>query len=595
MTRPAGDVPPRPWAAVLTTALLVAAVLLVFFPALQADFVNLDDDRTVLAPREHSGFAPAQLLWMATSFETGHWHPLTWFSFAVDRALWGDGPFGFHLGNVLLHALAAALWLAVARQVLTEALRRRAQRTGTAAPPAATMELAALFAAVLFALHPLRVESVAWISERRDVLSGALFLGALLAWLSLRRLPEGAPGEGRRFALFVVLLVLSLLSKAWGAALPVVLVALELWPFEREVLRPAAQTLRRRLLAALGTCLPLSFAALVVAAGAQQASGATRAWEQHGLLERLVQSAYGLVFYPLRTLWPTGLSPLYPLEERLDPTEARFVFAALAVVAACAAAAVQWRRRPWWSAALLAYIAIVAPVLGLLQSGPQLVADRYSYLSMLPFALLAGGGALALARVAERRVRRRGQAVSAAVLVVLLVAVAWPLGLASHARCAVWRSSETLWTSALEVIPDSYFARHGLGRALLESGRDAEAVLHFEHALRHQPSDREGRATIRQSLGAALGNLGRLDEAREHWLEVLRLDPGHLHVLQDLAVAAALQQRFDEAREWTGRVLQAAAGAPPDAATEALVQRARALRDSLPPPGGDPDPGGADG
>ena len=585
----------------LAVAGLVLAVWGAFRPALAADFVNLDDDVTVLGVGDRLGFAPEQLRWMATSFRAGHWHPLTWASYALDRVLWGDGPFGFHLTNVVLHALGAALFLFVAREILRAAeLRREAKRQREAAEGGALgpgrLRLAALVAAVAFALHPLRVESVAWVSERRDVLSGAWFLAALLAWLLGRRAPAGSRRARWLFAAFVAALVASLLSKAWAAALPVVLVALESWPGAARPLREDAPR-RRWLLASLAVSVPLSLATLAIAAAAQQDWGATRDWAGHGLVERLAQSAYGLAFYPLKTLWPAQLSALYPLGPGLDPLAPRFLVPALAIVAVAGLAWTQRRSRPWWGVALLAYAAIVAPVLGLLQSGPQLVADRYSYLATLPFALLAGGGALALARVADRREPRRGGALLAA----LVAALALPLGAATHARCGAWHDSVALWSAAVEVEPDSYFVRYDLGKALMDAGRDAEAVPQLEQALAREPGDVAGRVAIRQALGAALGNLGRLGEAEAHWRAALALDPDSVPVLADLAVAARLAGDATGAGAWAARALAAAdravaAGRAPDPGTEAAVLRARAvLEASGPGPDGGAGGKGADG
>ncbi|MFO1010497.1 MAG: hypothetical protein U1F29_10585 [Planctomycetota bacterium] len=408
-----------PWA---SAAFLVALVLLAFAPALGAGFVDWDDDRNFVENLHFRGFSSANLAWMSTSAHLGHYQPLAWLTLAADHALHGVEPAGYHATNVLFHAAVAVAVLAFARRVFDLTLPEAAE---------SRRALLAFAAAAFFALHPLRVESVAWVTERRDVVSGLFFVLALDAWLRFRV-------EGRGRALAFAWTALSLLAKAWGVVLPALFFVLDaLVSRER-----APLAWRERVVAALPAWgLALAFAGVTLWA---QASGteARATLAEHGLVARAIQSAYALAFYPWKTLLPLELSPLYSL-----PAPGGLVAARYLVPAACgvAGAIVLWtlrRRAPRIALAGLAFAVVIAPVSGLLQAGPQLVADRYAYLATLPFALLLAS-ALAAPRVPL--------AVSAA-LVALVAAVLVPT---TRAQCSVWRDSASLWARVLAVEPEN--------------------------------------------------------------------------------------------------------------------------------------------
>ncbi len=525
----------------LALALLLLACFAAFQPALDAGLVDFDDaDMLAALHALHAqpGGPAGRIAWAFTTFDFGHWQPLSWLSLAADEALWGPGPAGHHRTNLLLHALNAALVLGLARTLLRRALPALAPGVLTAG---------ALLAALAFAVHPLRVESVAWIAERRDVLCGAFWLTAVWRYLVVLRVD----------VLVVAATTLSLLCKAWGLSLPLVFVAIDLGLARRSGLA----ALLRGKLAVIVPCL----AAAALAGWAQHAAGVSRAWEQHGLAQRAAQAAYGLVFYVWKTLVPTGLSPLHPLRAPLDPLEGRFVLAGAVVLAAAAAAWSARRRAPALVAALACYALVLAPVLGFTQAGPQLVAERYSYLACLPFALLAAGG---LARVARERPLVPLLAAG------LLAAAAVP---ATRAQTRVWRDPVALWTSAVAVHPDHYFARFQLGRALFLQARDAEALAQLQVALADLPPDRAGRVAIMQTAAAVLGNLDRLDEAFALWDEVLRLDPDNLLVRIDAGLAHALRRDYAAAATHWRHALAVADQAPRTELERTALARARDL------------------
>ncbi|MBI2386861.1 MAG: hypothetical protein HYV14_12770, partial [Elusimicrobia bacterium] len=348
--------------------LAAAAAFLAFLPSLGHGWTNLDDPMFLLGETGWRGLGPDAVAWAFTSKVGSVYQPLAWLTYGLDHALWGMDPFGFHLQSVLWHAISAGLMFLIARRLLELA------RPVRSSDPDWGLNAAAFLSAMVFSVHPLRAESVSWASERRDVVCCAFVLAAVWAYLRPRN-------RKLVFALFL----LSLLSKGMALLLPVALLALDVYPLRR--VGPRGEGLRT----ALKEKLPLFALAFVfglVGLAAQERIRWT--WEQHALPARLAQACFALLFYVRKTLWPSGLMPLYELRPPLDPAEPRFVAAAAAVAAA---ALVCWRRRlsrPWLAASAFWYAVLLFPVSGLFQFGPQLVADRYSYITTLPLAVLAG-------------------------------------------------------------------------------------------------------------------------------------------------------------------------------------------------------------
>lgn len=399
-----------------------AAVFAVFLPALRFPFLNWDDFQNVAA-NELLRFDAEGLRFMLTGSKLGHWQPLTWLSLALDRAAWGPSPLGFHLTNILLHALAAALLFLLARRL----------KLGAAS---------AAFAALLWALHPLRVESVAWITERRDVLSGVLALGAALAYA------RGA----RRAAL--VLTVWAMGAKVFAVVLPAVWLVLDLRLH-------GAPRWKEKL-----PYVPFSLMALGINIAAQSGSGAAVPLAEFGISNRLAQAFYGLAFYPWKSALPTGLAPLYERSVLLEPRI--FTAAAAAVLTAAFLLALYRRHAPGVLHAVLAYAILLLPALGLFKSGRMIAADRWSYLPAIPLSLLA---AAALARALDARPFRAAAAGLLAVLVLL-----------TRAQLPVWSSDEALWTRALSASPLSWFAIERLADAEQAAGRPGQADGRRAHA-----------------------------------------------------------------------------------------------------------------
>jgi tetratricopeptide (TPR) repeat protein len=477
------------WARVAAPALVAGVTLVCFAPALPGGFLNWDDDVNLTANPRYRGLGWSHLGWMLTTFHAGHWHPLTWLTLAVDHAVWGMNPFGYHLTNVLLHATSAALFTVVVGTLL-------ATRVPGLAPT-----VPALLGGLFFAIHPLRVESVAWLSERRDVLSGVFYLTTLLAYLRMHA-TRGAAARGVWYAASIVACLLSLLSKAWAVTLPVVLLVLDAYPLGRF----GSDVPARRRLAVLLEKLPYALLALPAAVLAGRAARPlTSTLEEHGVLARLAQAAYGLVFYLWKTLAPWPLAPLYALDPPLDLASPRWAACAVAVLGISAALVVRRRRWPWALAAWSCYAVIVSPVLGFVQMGPQLAADRYTYLACLPWAVLLA------AAVVPPDARRR---VAAALVV-------GGLGLLTFRQAHVWQSSLALWDHAVRVDPDHAIAHLNRGWARQASGDLDGAIADFSRAIELKPAF--GNAYFNR--GTAWKAKGDLAAAIADYSQAIRLEP----------------------------------------------------------------------
>jgi len=654
---------------------IVALTVLAFAPVLDAGLVNWDDPDTLTNNYSFRGFTREHVEWMFATNWMGPYQPLAWVSFGIDDALWGFDPAGsvrsvahYHWTSVAIHALAALALYGLALDLF------RIARPVERGESTNARRFAAFFAALVFAVHPLRVESVAWLTERRDVLSGLFFVLAAWAWvrfaprarnarvdrrwraaalvaaalavvvffqsvdlsgrdrlawhgmgaiglaLALALLAcsigatiaaakfDGKRASPLRLALVGVLFLAALSSKGLAMVLPAVLLVLDVWPlgrarcaliFERTRRHDAVDSEPRRASFALAFLdLVLEKAPLVALAfifgalamwGQASIPGALVSWSEHTLGERILQCFYGLAFYPSKTLVPLHLSPIYGLLDVLSIRDARF---AIPLVAVLVASFVLFRFRarvPALAAACVAFAISIAPVLGLTQAGPQLVADRYSYLACLPFALLAGGALLIVSSSAWRT------HATFAALAVLGVLVA-----ATRAQSQLWASSSALWTHALEIEPGNPLVYLNLAQARIEEGllaseasvkraklTDAQRLLERGLALKqnallyssiarvHQvlwemdPRSTEHHevaalAAMRRAvelakitnqytpdyqlnLGSALFNTGKVDEAIVELASFLHERPDSFLGSFNLGFALVRKQRFEEA------------------------------------------------
>jgi hypothetical protein len=514
----------RPWASALLAALVVAVTFVVFTPALSPEWVNWDDPGAFLENPHYRGLGPRQLAWMFTTVHLGHYMPLTWLTLGWDYAVWEMSAWGYHLTNVLLHAGTALLFYFLALRLLRLAL-------GDAAAGGVPLRVGAAAAALFFAAHPLRAESVAWITERRDVLSGLFYVGAVLAYV------KAVSESPRRVGLYwasLALFVGALLSKSITATLPVALLVLDIYPLRRVGGRPG--WMRWGVWAEKVPFFTLGLAAGALAFLALIPLGNMRSISGMSPLLRTVLALYSLAFYLWKTVVPLDLSPLYTF-----PMLVTYYHLALAL-GGTALALLLVRRLPAFSASWMVYAVTLLPVSGLFHNGPQSVADRYSYLACLPWALWVGA-AVAWRPGSGPRARALATALRTAVAVALVGygALAWQ-------QAAIWHDSVALWQHALAVDPESRNAHAYLGRAYAEAGMVAEAIGQYEEAAARFHNKPGFYVLIGRLLEDDDNDLGAL----AYYREVLSAEPGQ-------AEACAGVRRIGERMEVPA---DAAAGCP---------------------------------
>jgi Flp pilus assembly protein TadD len=466
----------------IALAVLVALVVVVFSPALSGGFV-WDDHLNVDENVHVQSLSLENVRWAFAGAHGGHYQPLTWISYMLDHAIGGLEPWTYHVTNLVWHALDVVLFALLAWQLL-----RAASRNGSLPEVPRALGVGALVAAAVFGLHPLRVESVAWVTERRDVLCAAFFLLSILAYVRAVDVPEDGRVRIGWYGLALVCFALSLLGKALGMALPIVLLVIDAVPLRRHESRGWGRLSLEKL-----PFLALAVASGVVALYAQREAGALVEVTSHAWPSRIAQACYGIAFYPYSMLLATGWYPLHGRPEFLDPWERAYVLSALAILAITIAAFAVRRRYPAWLAAWVAYVALVAPVSGIAQSGIQLVADRYSYLSCLSFALLAGFGVCTW----WTRTRPGTAGRIACVTVTLVVLAYWSVR--SWQQTRVWHDGASLWTRVIELQP-SALAYNNLGDAANRRDDRPAALDAFASALALQPSYEYARANLVEGL-----------------------------------------------------------------------------------------------
>jgi tetratricopeptide (TPR) repeat protein len=501
---------------------LIAIVWFVFGQTVRFPFVNFDDPEYIYeVPEINSGLSLHNLKWAFTHWPATNWFPLKNISHMFEFQFYGFNPGLFHLTNVVLHAATAVLLFLVLRRITS------ANGQSNAGAVRAS-DWASVFVAAIFAIHPLRVESVVWIEERKDVLSGVFFMLTLAAYLHYTRKPSVA-----RYVTMSILFAAGLLSKPMLVTTPVILLLLDYWPLER--IKNS-----RELWGLIVEKIPLfglSIANAFLSAGG--IASAHSAADQLPLLARIGNAFVSYLVYIWQMIWPAGLAVFYPYPQNGLPMWQPIAAAGILIAITIAVFALR-KSRPYLFVGWLWYLSMLAPVIGIIQINLQAHADRYTYLPQIGLYLMIAWGVADLLKTlnvqrptpnAEVRILHSVFDVRRSALGVCCILIIAALAITARVQASYWRDSEALWTRTIAVTKDNYFAHASFADLLMRRGRVNEAIEHSEEALRIRPKD----ADAQNNLGLALLQTGDGSRAVTHLEKALQINPGHMNAEVNLA------------------------------------------------------------
>ena len=504
----------------LLSVLVALAAFLVYLPSLENGFVNWDDDRYVYANPALASLSPGLILDSLTSVVLSNWHPLTMISYSLDYTFWGLNPFGFHLTNLLLHTLNASLVF-----LLVTTLIKLGREESEASPYTL---VAATITALFFAMHPLHVESVAWVSERKDVLYSFFYLLAVGLYLRYVRT------ESARRLYYVAMLVvfaLSLLSKAMAVTLPVVLLILDYYPLGRlkgpgRLLRMVVEKLPLFAMSAASSALTLwTF----------RSNDVMSDLEALPLAERCVLALANYSIYLYKLFVPLSFAPFYPIPTGPDVFTPGYLAAVAVFFALTFVSLFVLRRRKVFGAAWLYYLATLLPVAGFIQAGAHIMADRYTYLPLLgPFLLLGlGAGSLYTRTLCNGRASTQSRARQRGALLALGVFIFGLLSYKTVLQTRIWHDPMTLWTHAVDMYPESaHVAYNNRGMLHYSRGSYIEAYADFKRANNIDPAYTEPLYNI----GVYHFERKELDEAVAYFMRAIETDPGYTMAYLNIGV-----------------------------------------------------------
>ena len=501
---------------VVSVCLVLAVVTLaVHWQLTNHEFVVLDDNAYVgLNSHVQTGLTGEGIKWAFTTFEANFWHPLTWLSHMLDCQLFGLKAGMHHLTSLLFHVVNTVLLFLILRR-MSGALWRSA------------------FVAALFALHPLHVESVAWISERKDVIS--TFFWMLTIWAYARYTER--PGVNR-YLLVLLFFTLGLLAKPMLVTLPFVLLMMDYWPLGRWQIGLTGKETRSmpresslfRLIYEKIPLLGVMAIFIVVAFLAQ--GDAIQPLDEFPLKARIANALVSYVTYIRKMFWPNELAVFYPYPQTLPLWQVAGSGILLVLLSIVSIRMV--RRRPYLTVGWFWYLGTLMPVIGLVQVGTHAMADRYTYIPLIGLFLIIAWGIPDLLRKWPHR--KIGFAILAGLLLSVFAICAW-------FQARHWKDSVSLFTHAVDVTTDNWLARNNLGFSLVQQGRNNEAITHFSEALRIKPNYWEGHV----NLGNTLALAGKFEEAIDHFYDALDLKPDDPEAHKNLGIVLAIKGHLDEA------------------------------------------------
>jgi len=505
---------------ILICIFLVTATCVVYWQILDHEFLNYDDNQYVTENKQvKTDFTRESILWAFTSSYASNWHPLTWLSHMLDYQLYGLNPRGHHLTNLLLHTANALLLFLILVRV-----------TGAVWQSG--------FAAAMFALHPLNVESVAWVAERKNVLS-TIFL-FLTLWAYIRYIEKSSI---KRYSLIILFFALGLMSKPMLVTLPFVLILLDYWPLGRWKQNPSTQKPAGKelnfwqllweksplFLIAIGSCL-ITFVA-------QKRGGAVESLHYNPLSSRIANALVSYLEYLQKIFWPKELSVFYP-----HPVDALALWKG-ALCAITLAGITAWivrkvRRAPYLAVGWFWYLGTLVPVIGLIQVGEQAMADRYTYIPLIGIFIAVAWGVPEL--LANWCHRNKVLTIATALVIPVLMTLTWQ-------QTSYWKNSITLFKHAIAVTDTKYpgfvVVHNNLGIALSRKKQFAEAIANFREAIRLQPNYAEAH----NNLASTLGDQRKFIEALAHFQEALRLKPNYAEAHNNLGNTLSASMNFEKA------------------------------------------------
>jgi tetratricopeptide (TPR) repeat protein len=483
---------------------LVAINLFVYAQVWNYSFVNFDDpDYVFQNPYITAGLTAQGVVWALTTQLQANWHPLTWLSHMLDAQIYGLNPGGHHITSVLFHILNSILLFWVFYRA-SKAVARSA------------------FVAAVFAVHPLHVESVAWVSERKDVLS--TFFALLTIWAYMEYVRKRS---SRHYCVVVLCLAFGLMTKPMLVTLPFVLLLLDFWPLRR---RLVPQLLYEKIPLFL-----LAAASSVVTFVVQQQGHSVSARDALPLGFRVANAILSYFAYVGKALWPSGLACFYPYPY-LFPSTPLLATAVVALMLSVVLAFRVAKKYPYVPVGWFWFLGTLVPVIGFVQVGSQSMADRYAYLPLVGLSLIVSWGVPDLLSGVPRR---KSLLLAASALAVALLAID------AHMQVKYWKDSVALWSRALDVTSNNYMAHYALGSELGARGNHQEAIAHLQEALRINPEYTPGY----NSLGIQLAESGKLNEATVQFSEVIRRDPGDASAHNNLGNILVAEGKLAEAAQ----------------------------------------------
>jgi tetratricopeptide (TPR) repeat protein len=502
---------------IIISLLLFSIACLIYLPSLQNDFV-WDDEKYLLENTHIHSLNTQSLRWMFTSSHSSNWHPLTWFSHTLDYTLWGLQPHRHRLINIIFHALNTFLVFLLIVYILSLV---------KSDPLKPTQKLiAGVVTSLLFALHPMHVESVAWIAERKDLLSAFFYLLSLLSYLSYVSCTSHKH-KTSRFTLSIILFVLALMSKPMAVSLPLILFLLDCYPLERFKWRAPHNS---TILLEKVPFLVLSGVSSVITIIAQRLGGSIHSLEQVNLGYRLLNSLWAITLYLKKMVLPFRLSPFYPFT--FYPYATYLIPAIIFSFITFFCLRMVKNKKCFWLCCWLYFLITLLPVLGIVQVGGQAAADRYTYLPSLGPFLLAGLGMV--------WIKKR---FSLASLLVATCLVMLPLGYLTTEQIKVWRTSETLWECVINLYPETPVAYYNLGTFYGENNRLDEAISQLKNAIAINPDYKE----VHNNLGVVYYKQGKIDEAIAEYKSETEINPRFEMAYNNLGLAYYSKGLLDKA------------------------------------------------